>query len=197
MHHLHDTYLHFSAEDEVAAACIMSRNALESYAYNLRYTLSKLEGAVDDTIKWLDTSQKGSKEEYEVKQKELEAIAEYVSPFFRVWTCYLSSCLAVSCKDSMALRVVHLVVLVVLEVSLMTPVVPDFFPGGGRLNFLSFSGLWIFAWHLLSHPQPSYERTKISNDRFLFAIYFLPLLSLLFFLYKWKGVSLYTSFFCL
>ena len=37
----------------------------------------KLEDAVAETIKWLDASQEGSKEEYEEKQKELEAIAKY------------------------------------------------------------------------------------------------------------------------
>jgi heat shock 70kDa protein 1/2/6/8 len=38
-----------------------------------------LEGAVNDTvtIKWLNASQEGSKEEYEEKQKELEGIARY------------------------------------------------------------------------------------------------------------------------
>ena len=39
---------------------------------------AKLESAVNDTIHWLDASQEGSKEEYEEKQKELEAIAKYV-----------------------------------------------------------------------------------------------------------------------
>ncbi|KAF7314018.1 Heat shock protein HSS1 [Mycena chlorophos] len=34
---------------------------------------TKLETAVNETIKWLDASQEGSKEEYEEKQKELEA----------------------------------------------------------------------------------------------------------------------------
>jgi len=79
----------YKAEDEAAAARITSKNGLESYAYNLRNSLAdekladkfedadkaKLEGAVNDTIKWLDASQEGSKEEYEEKQKELEAIA--------------------------------------------------------------------------------------------------------------------------
>jgi L1 cell adhesion molecule like protein len=37
---------------------------------------AKLEGAVNDTIKWLDASQEGSREEYEEKQKELESIAK-------------------------------------------------------------------------------------------------------------------------
>ena len=82
----------FSAEDEAAAARISAKNGLESYAYNLRNSLNdekladkfeaadktKLEGAVNETIKWLDVSQEGSREEYEDKQKELESIAKYV-----------------------------------------------------------------------------------------------------------------------
>lgn len=82
----------FSAEDEAAAARITAKNSLESYAYNLRNSLNdekladkfeaadktKLEGVVNETIKWLDVSQEGSKEEYEDKQKELESIAKYV-----------------------------------------------------------------------------------------------------------------------
>lgn len=77
------------AEDEAAAARITAKNGLESYAYNLRNSLtdekladkfdaadkSKLETHVNETIKWLDESQEASKEEYEEKQKELEAVA--------------------------------------------------------------------------------------------------------------------------
>jgi heat shock 70kDa protein 1/2/6/8 len=84
--------LHSLAEDEAAAARIAAKNGLESYTYNLRNSLNdeklpdkfeaadktKLEGAVNETIKWLDASQEGSKEEYEEKQKELESIAKYV-----------------------------------------------------------------------------------------------------------------------
>ncbi|KAJ6553161.1 heat shock protein 70 family [Mycena capillaripes] len=79
----------YKAEDEAAAARITSKNALESYAYNLRNSLhdekvadklgpadkSKLESAINGTTKWLDASQEGSREEYDEKQKELEAIA--------------------------------------------------------------------------------------------------------------------------
>jgi len=79
----------YKAEDEEAAARITAKNGLESYAYNLRNSLTdeklsdkfdpadkkKLTDAVDESIKWLDASQEGSKEEYEEKQKELEAIA--------------------------------------------------------------------------------------------------------------------------
>lgn len=77
------------AEDEAAAARIQAKNGLESYAYNLRNSLSdekladkfdaadkaKLKTAVDEAVAWLDASQEASKEEYEEKQKELEAIA--------------------------------------------------------------------------------------------------------------------------
>ncbi|KAJ6630718.1 heat shock protein 70 [Mycena sp. CBHHK59/15] len=85
----------YKAEDEAAAARIQAKNGLESYAYNLRNSItdekladkfeagdkSRLESAVNDAIKWLDASQEGSKEEYEEKQKELEAIAKYVHFF--------------------------------------------------------------------------------------------------------------------
>ncbi|KAG1756496.1 heat shock protein HSS1 [Suillus paluster] len=79
----------YKAEDEAAAARIQAKNGLESYAYNLRNSISdekladkfdpadksKLESAVNETISWLDASQEASKEEYEGKQKELEGIA--------------------------------------------------------------------------------------------------------------------------
>ena len=56
---------------------------------------SKLETAVNDAIKWLDTSQEVSKEEYEEKQKELEAVYNLN---------LLRSSLALSCEQSMVLR---------------------------------------------------------------------------------------------
>ena len=79
-----------TAEDEAAAARIASKNGLESYAYNLRNSISdeklagkfepadktRLETAVNEAISWLDSSQEASKEEYEEKQKELEGIAK-------------------------------------------------------------------------------------------------------------------------
>lgn len=77
------------AEDEEAASRIQAKNGLESYAYNLRNSITdekladkfdpadktKLTTAVDEAISWLDASQEASKDEYESKQKELEAIA--------------------------------------------------------------------------------------------------------------------------
>ncbi|CAE6449033.1 unnamed protein product [Rhizoctonia solani] len=79
----------YKKEDEEAAARITAKNALESYAYNLRNTLqddkladkfdggdkAKLETAVNEAISWLDASQEASKEEYEGRQKDLEAVA--------------------------------------------------------------------------------------------------------------------------
>ena len=56
----------YKKEDEEAAACIQSKNGLKSYAYNLRNSLN------NDKLK---DKQEASKEEYEEKQKELEAIA--------------------------------------------------------------------------------------------------------------------------
>ncbi|KAE8206152.1 hypothetical protein CF327_g7594 [Tilletia walkeri] len=61
----------------------------QSDAYNLRNSLNeeafaskldaddktKLQTAIDESISWLDGAQEAAKEEYEDKQKELEAIA--------------------------------------------------------------------------------------------------------------------------
>ena len=77
------------AEDEAAASRIASKNALESYAYNLRNSMQdekladkfepadkqKLDTAITETIHWLDGAQEAGKEEYEERQKELEAVA--------------------------------------------------------------------------------------------------------------------------
>jgi heat shock protein 1/8 len=79
----------YKAEDEAAAERISAKNALESYAYSLRNTLSDekvaskieagdkttLEAKIDETIKWLDSNQEASKEEFEHHQKELEQVA--------------------------------------------------------------------------------------------------------------------------
>ncbi|KAJ3322691.1 70-kilodalton heat shock protein [Blyttiomyces sp. JEL0837] len=79
----------FKAEDEAAAERIQAKNGLESYAYNLRNTLqddkvagkldnadkNKLNAAIDEAIKWLDTNQEAAKDEFEHKQKELEGVA--------------------------------------------------------------------------------------------------------------------------
>ena len=64
-----------SAEDDAAAARITAKNCLESYAYNLWNPLTELETAVNETIQWLDVLQVRSIEEYNERQKVLEAVA--------------------------------------------------------------------------------------------------------------------------
>ncbi|KAJ6605395.1 Hsp70 protein-domain-containing protein [Mycena vulgaris] len=67
--------------DEAAAARIMSKNALELYAYNLRNSINdekledRFESAVNDTIEWLDASQEGSKEGYGTASEKAAATA--------------------------------------------------------------------------------------------------------------------------
>jgi heat shock 70kDa protein 1/2/6/8 len=82
----------FLAEDEATAARIMAKDRLELYAYNLHNLLTdetiankfdvvdkrKLEKAINEIISWMDTSQNASKQEYEAKQDELEAISGYI-----------------------------------------------------------------------------------------------------------------------
>eukprot|EP01118_Nematostelium_gracile_P014301 TRINITY_DN553_c0_g2_i1.p1 TRINITY_DN553_c0_g2~~TRINITY_DN553_c0_g2_i1.p1 ORF type:complete len:675 (-),score=254.38 TRINITY_DN553_c0_g2_i1:57-2030(-) len=79
----------YKAEDEKNKEKIEAKNGLENYSYSLRNTLkdekvagkmdaedkSKLEAAIDEAIKWLDHNQTAEKDEFEHKQKELEAVA--------------------------------------------------------------------------------------------------------------------------
>jgi len=79
----------YKAEDEKNKEKIEAKNGLENYSYSLRNTLkddkiagkldgedkTKLEAAIDDAIKWLDHNQTAEKDEFEHKQKELEAVA--------------------------------------------------------------------------------------------------------------------------
>ncbi|PLW53108.1 hypothetical protein PCANC_05783 [Puccinia coronata f. sp. avenae] len=78
----------YKAEDEAVAARVASKNGLESYSYNLRNSIegdlkdkleaddkAKLEKEINETISWLDASQEASKEEYDERQKALEAVA--------------------------------------------------------------------------------------------------------------------------
>lgn len=79
----------YKDEDEAEATRVSAKNGLESYAYSLRNTLSdpkvdeKLEGddkeklnaEISTVVTWLDENQTATREEYEDKQKELEAVA--------------------------------------------------------------------------------------------------------------------------
>jgi len=78
----------YKAEDESNRARVEAKNALENYAFSIRNTFNeeKVAGAVSEadkkkvldavsaTTSWLDTHQHAEKEEYEEKQKALEAI---------------------------------------------------------------------------------------------------------------------------
>lgn len=78
----------FKVEDEANASRIHAKNTLETYCYSMKNTLadeklsdkfvasdkSTILSAIEDTLKWLDTNQDLEKEEYEVKQKELEDV---------------------------------------------------------------------------------------------------------------------------
>ncbi|KDO35222.1 hsp70-like protein [Saprolegnia parasitica CBS 223.65] len=77
----------YKAQDEAHKVRVEAKNALENYAYNLRNTLNdekvkidaddkkRLDDMVTDTINWLDHNSHAEKEEFEGKQKELEAVA--------------------------------------------------------------------------------------------------------------------------
>jgi len=79
----------YKAEDAEVAERVAAKNGLESYAYQLRNSISdekisalleaadkeKLNKAIDETIEWLDHNQEASKDEYESKRKELEGVA--------------------------------------------------------------------------------------------------------------------------
>merc|ERR1711871_1773088 len=78
----------FKAEDEANAARIQAKNGLENYCYSMKNSMNdeKLAGKISDedkqtvmskveeAIKWIDEHQNGEKEEYEAKQKEVEAV---------------------------------------------------------------------------------------------------------------------------
>merc|ERR1719261_499265 len=81
----------FAEEDKKTKERIDARNGLEGYCYNLKNMLEDeekgiadkiseedketIEEAVKDALEWLDDNQEAEKEDYEAKQKEVEAIA--------------------------------------------------------------------------------------------------------------------------
>lgn len=74
----------FKEADEKQKQRVEAKNGLESYVYNLRNTFKKgdteaakrawekVEPTIEEAIRWMDSNQQASKEEYEDKQKELE-----------------------------------------------------------------------------------------------------------------------------
>merc|ERR1711998_20659 len=79
----------YKQEDESNKGKVEARNGLENYCFNLRNTMDdpnlkdkfegedkqKIEDAVKDALDWLDKNQLAEKEEFDAKQKEVEAIA--------------------------------------------------------------------------------------------------------------------------
>merc|ERR1719265_374280 len=78
----------FKAEDDLNKAKIEAKNGLENYCFTMRNTLNEeklkdkfeagdqeaIEKAVQETLDWLDKNQMAEKDEFEAKQKELEAV---------------------------------------------------------------------------------------------------------------------------
>merc|ERR1719420_614953 len=72
----------YKAEDEANRVRIEAKNSLENYAYSMKNTMGdeklagklSVEDKINETISWLDANQSAEKEEYEQKQKDLEAV---------------------------------------------------------------------------------------------------------------------------
>ena len=78
----------YKSEDEANRARVEAKNALENYAFQVRNSMNeekiaaevseenkkKVSDAVTATTQWLDSNQQAEKEEFEEKQKALEAI---------------------------------------------------------------------------------------------------------------------------
>jgi L1 cell adhesion molecule like protein len=79
----------YKAEDDANKNRIEAKNGLENYCYSLKSSISSpevqgkipagdkenLDAKIDETIAWLDSNLSAEKEEFEEKQKELEAVA--------------------------------------------------------------------------------------------------------------------------
>merc|ERR1711979_18639 len=77
----------YKAEDDANKKKVEAKNGLENYCFTMRNTLNeeklkdkfegddkdKIEKAVQDTLDWLDKNQLAEKDEFEARQKELEA----------------------------------------------------------------------------------------------------------------------------
>merc|ERR1712012_247925 len=79
----------FKAEDDANKNRIEAKNGLENYCYSLKSSISspevegkipegdksKLTSEIDSTLTWLESNLSAEKEEFEEKQKALEAVA--------------------------------------------------------------------------------------------------------------------------
>nr|BAN64480.1 dnaK protein [Babesia bovis] len=80
----------FKEEDEARRSCVEAKHQLENYCYSMRNTLNedsvktKLDAGeissalavIDEAIKWLETNQTATKEEFEYKLKEVEKVCQ-------------------------------------------------------------------------------------------------------------------------
>jgi L1 cell adhesion molecule like protein len=78
----------FKNEDELVRKRVEAKNGLETYTYSIKNTLKdeklqdkfeagekeKVEKAVDEAVKWIETNPNATTEDFEAKQKELEAL---------------------------------------------------------------------------------------------------------------------------
>lgn len=78
----------YKNEDEAVKKRVEAKNGLENYCYSIKNTMkdeklkdkfsaderTAVEKAVDEAIKWVEGNQTAHAEEYETKQKELEAV---------------------------------------------------------------------------------------------------------------------------
>lgn len=77
----------YAAEDAKKRETIEKKNVLENYCYNLKNSISDvsgkidagdkstLESTIDEALRWLESNQHATSDEYESKQKEVEAVA--------------------------------------------------------------------------------------------------------------------------
>merc|ERR1719502_1882867 len=78
----------YKAEDEANRLRIEAKNSLENYCYSMKSTISDekfaskvsdddknaITSKIEETISWLEANGNAEKEEYEAKQKEIEAV---------------------------------------------------------------------------------------------------------------------------
>lgn len=79
----------YKADDEAAKLRIEARNSLENYCYSLRNTIGEdnlkdkisaqdkkaIEDKIAEVLSWLESHENAEKEEYDVKQKTIEAVS--------------------------------------------------------------------------------------------------------------------------
>ena len=97
----------FKDEDNKVKERIESKNTLEQYCYQVRQTLTdeklkdkfsedekkQVGDKVDEVLKWVNDNPAASKEEYDAKVKEIEAVFKSCKRFINKWEDNLVECL--------------------------------------------------------------------------------------------------------